>query len=253
MPPTPSAETSLRDAPWWLAVWPAAIIYPALLLMIFVYRHGYNVMVRKEGGIEVVTVVALLVGVGFGVALLSNKSYRAALPARWLVVWFALVTLASFVIAGEEISWGQHLGFWGHEDVPDWLAEVNDQQETNLHNIGNVMDMGVTNIFVLTTFIGFVAIPLIRRWLGEPEPTPDLAAYWFWPTSVGLVAALGVLVIPVPKQIVDTLTGDHPQVMRHSEIHECYIALLLMTYLASAWFRLRAAQAAAPCMDPARA
>lgn len=37
-----------------------------------------------------------------------------------------------FWAAGEEISWGQHiLG----TVTPDWLAKINGQQETNLHNI----------------------------------------------------------------------------------------------------------------------
>lgn len=246
MPSMTSSSNPLRDAPRVLFVWPAALIYPALLLMIVVYRQGYNVMVRKEGGIETLSVIELLIGVGFGLALLLNKRYRALLPARWLVVWFGLITLACFVLAGEEISWGQHLGLWGHEDIPPWLAEVNDQQETNFHNMANALDVGPTNLVVLCTFLGFIAIPLIRKWRGEPEPTPELAAYWFWPTAVGLVAAFGVLIIPWPKRIAEAILGDDPQVLRHSEIHECYIALLLMTYLASAWFRLRDAAKQTP-------
>lgn len=237
MPPVHPAS-SLRDAPAWLVVVPAALIYPAMLLMVVFYRDGYNMMIRKEGGVETISVIELLIGVGFGVALLTNRKFRKVLPSRWLVYWFVLITLASVVLAGEEISWGQHLGLWSQEQVPSWLSEVNDQQETNFHNIGNVLDVGPTNLMVVCTFLGFFLIPWIRRRRGEPEPTPQEAAYWFWPTKVGLIAALGVLVIPWPKRIAEAILGDDPQVLRHSEIHECYIALLLMTYLASVWFRL---------------
>lgn len=44
----------------------------------------------------------------------------------------ALMGLVFFWAAGEEISWGQH--FFGTE-TPDWLAAINGQNETNLHNI----------------------------------------------------------------------------------------------------------------------
>ncbi len=39
--------------------------------------------------------------------------------------------LGSLYIAGEEMSWGQHFFHW---NTPEYWAEVNRQQETNLHN-----------------------------------------------------------------------------------------------------------------------
>ena len=43
-----------------------------------------------------------------------------------------MLAVASFVLAWEEISWGQRiLGF----ETPDEIEQINAQQETNLHNM----------------------------------------------------------------------------------------------------------------------
>ena len=47
---------------------------------------------------------------------------------------FAGLGLASFVICGEELSWGQWIFGW---ETPEDLAEINLQDETNLHNLVN--------------------------------------------------------------------------------------------------------------------
>jgi hypothetical protein len=54
-------------------------------------------------------------------------------------------------------------------------------------------------------------------------------------------AALGVLLIPFPGRVYEWVTGaEAPQTLRHSEIHECYIALLMAGYAASVHHRARA-------------
>lgn len=59
---------------------------------------------------------------------------RRALGAgrRDLAIPFFLVALGAFVVAGEEISWGQRIvGLV----TPDALKDINHQGETNIHNI----------------------------------------------------------------------------------------------------------------------
>ena len=53
---------------------------------------------------------------------------------RGVAVLWAIVALGAFVIAGEEIAWGQRL--FGLE-TPDALARVNRQGEITVHNIGS--------------------------------------------------------------------------------------------------------------------
>ena len=224
-------------------------VYPVMILSIFVYYDFWLFMKSKEGGVEWLAIGCLLIGAVFGARLLLR--YRSLLPAKWLVVWFALGTLGMVFLAGEEMSWGQHLGLWSGEDLPDSFQEINDQNETNIHNIvgfGNTIDRGSTNAVVIGTFFAFIILPLIQRMRGKLMPYSD-PGYWFWPTKACFWAGMGVVIIMFPKRIYEAITGETGSFdWRHSEIHEFYIAMLMLTYMVSAHARLRdyASKQAAP-------
>jgi len=233
-------EPGLPEPGWLLTrLFPIAV-YPVLIASIFLYYDFWYFMKNKEGGIEWLGVICLLVGAWYGARMLMG--YRSALPRKWLVWWFGLASVGMVVLAGEEMSWGQHLGLWDREDVPEAFREINDQNETNIHNIvgiGNTIDRGTTNLVVIGTFFAFVILPIIQRSKGKLMP-PEDPGYWFWPTRAGFWAGIGVLVIPFPKRIYEWTTGETGSFdWRHSEIHEFYIALLMMTYMISAHHRLR--------------
>jgi len=233
----PTHQPGFNDLPRWLWLLGPAAIYPLLVVAIFVYRPFFNIMTAKESGIEWLSVLVLLIGVGFGIHLLVR--YRRRLPSRYLIYWLALITVGMFFLAGEEMSWGQHLNFWTGDDLPETWQEINDQRETNVHNLTNALDQGPTNLVVISVFVAFVLNPLYLKRKGQTMPPSD-PGYWFWPTHVGQAAAWGVLIIPFPKRIYEWTTGQEASVAwRHSEIHEFYIALLLMLYTLSIWQRLR--------------
>lgn len=62
-------------------------------------------------------------------AMLGWLAIREDNWGRWA---FALAGFAAFLIAGEELSWGQWIFHWS---TPESIAAVNLQQETNLHNL----------------------------------------------------------------------------------------------------------------------
>ncbi len=241
-------SAALGDAPWWLGIIPA-VVYPGLMVALFLWPSFYIQMVTKEGGIEWLGFGVLVVGAVVGIWMLATG--LGELPNRWLRVWYVLVVLGVILFAGEEVSWGQHMGFWTTEDLPQPLQKWNDQGESNLHNFSNALDQGPTNLVVLGTLVGYVIIPLVLRHRRETMGV-DNPGYWFWPTRVGLIAAVGVLLIPWPKRLYEWTTGlDGPQALRHSEIHEFYVAVMMTTYLISAHYRLRALKAASAAGDPA--
>ncbi len=86
------------------------------------------------GIVELATPAVLLVAIAAGGAALR---YRGRFPGAWLNLWVPLVTLACFYFAGEELSWGQHLFGWA---TPEYWNTINDQGETNLHNISSWFD-----------------------------------------------------------------------------------------------------------------
>jgi hypothetical protein len=72
-------------------------------------------------------------------------------------IWFVLVLAAfCFVIAMEEISWGQRV--FGYRP-PDYFLKNNHQQEINLHN---VLDTDTRKLGVYATVLGFgVVLPVV--------------------------------------------------------------------------------------------
>lgn len=234
----PTHATGYPSAPRWLTVFVPAIVYPVAVVSAFAAPPLYSILQRKEGLIEYLAVAFLLFGIVYGVLLLAK--HRHAFPKKWLVAWFAIATLGMIVFAGEEISWGQHLSLFQEEDIPESIRNINDQDELNLHNITNALDQGPTNAIVLGTFFAFVILPIIQRVKKETMGI-DNPGYWFWPTRAGLIAAIGVLIIPFPKRIYEWTTGEvGPDTLRHSEFHEFYIALLMTIYMVDAYRRAKA-------------
>ena len=87
----------------------------------------FSVLHQPEGIMEVMTAL-LLIGSGLVTVFLTAKYQETD---RWRVLGVGLV----FVFLGmEEISWGQHLFGW---QTPEAFAVLNDQSETNLHNLNN--------------------------------------------------------------------------------------------------------------------
>jgi len=190
---------------------------------------------NKEGFTEWATVAVLLPGLWAGVGIWRR---RRTLPRRWVAAWLGIVTLAALYFAGEEISWGQHLSGWA---TPDFLARINHQGETNLHNLKG---MGIFDnvpryaIWAWALVAGVVVPWRVRR--GRLHLTAGSAADWFWPTWCCFWTALIAVLIRVPDRI-DKLTGKQLAIFRDlrlSEPQEFYFALLLAIYLLSVRARL---------------
>ncbi len=203
---------------------------------------GYVFVVGFEseiGLIENGTVVLFLIGTGFGLAALRR---RALLPNPLLGWWILGLSALGFLAAGEECSWGQVYFNWS---TPNWLAEVNNQQETNLHNISGWFDQKPRFLFSLWVLAAGLVWPVIA-WRKGGHPPPSDWRGWFWPVgAVLLPSTLLAIATRLPGDI-DKMSGGaitHLLTVRYSEVQEVYFALFLVLYLASIHRRL-AAQAA---------
>jgi len=91
----------------------------------FFKLDGEDGVVELAGAFLLLLTSVMLIWCGFK----SKKNIQTPRYQSWV---FFFVGLVFFWAAGEEISWGQHM--FGHV-TPEWLAKINGQQETNLHNI----------------------------------------------------------------------------------------------------------------------
>jgi len=214
---------------------------PPLLLgaQLAVRAHDQDAYLRwvegEQGVIENLTVAFLAGAVAAGVLALRG---RARLPRPRLAGWLLALTVGCVYFAGEEVSWGQHWFGW---ETPEAIERVNDQRETNLHNISSWLDQKPRLLLELWVLVGGVAVALRRR-LGAAayDERSDWRA-WFWPTWVAFPAALLAIGVRLPERVADLLGWEWGTVViRYSEAQELFFALFLLLYMLSIQARLRA-------------
>lgn len=204
------------------------------------WRRGYWWVVAEDLLAELLTVAAYAVTAVLA-AVVARRLHRRGL--RLESGLYVLVALGAFVIAGEELSWGQRqLGFAG----PQALVERNLQGEANVHNVlgrysaGGVVFDALHMLYMVLGLYGAVLgrrlVPYVPRlgrrpWLFAPQA--DLApwfgaclAYYVWFDYLNpvLVALFG------PGVDVERLTG--PKLQESAELALAVGVLLFVARLA---------------------
>jgi hypothetical protein len=168
---------------WALAVGP--LVFAAVVAGTALYRPLYRVFVEEDGIVEWAQIAALIALVVVGLLVAARLWHR---HERSFAGLFVIAALAAFFIAGEEISWGQRLLGWA---TPEDLAALNRQGETNIHNVGSVLQFMNLAMFLVT--VAAAILPLGWRW-GAGDRKRDIGASIFVPplflaTSFGLAGA----------------------------------------------------------------
>ena len=182
-------------------------------------------MYSESGVIEWLTVLFLIVAIA---ALAMSLREASRLDVR-VFVWVILLLLGAVYFCGEEISWGQWVFRWS---TPDAWRVLNDQQETNLHNlrgIGFLMDQFPRLGLSLAAFIGGICVPLYR-FVRDVRPPPVTQWQGWWPTMACLpAAALALLVRPV-ETLAHSAAAPPWMQAGSGELKECLLALFIMIY-----------------------
>ncbi|MFK7956596.1 MAG: hypothetical protein AB8B96_10900 [Lysobacterales bacterium] len=208
----------------WLLPWLilASVIAARIALPVEEFRAR---LMGELGPIELGTVVILAIAIGVGLHLLRQPNHNGLQK-----VWFVMVVLGCVYFAGEEMSWGQHLVGWS---TPDSIAELNDQQETNLHNMSSWLDQKPR--LALELWMVFGALLAIYRWLAGPSL--PLREPWIWalPGLSCASAGVAVLLSRLPERLGDIVPAlaAAPFDIRLAEVQELLIGVHLLSYL---WF-----------------
>ena len=202
----------------------------AVILLPFVWFGivGNKRMLMGEGGIvENLTVLFLLIAIL--VCVVALKKTKSMPQANFLRLWLVLLILGSTYFALEEISYGQHLFGWSANET--W-KELNDQDETNLHNIHWAFDQLPRNLLTLGILVGGVIMPLYRHFR-KIELVETDRLYWQWPTMD--CVTIGVMVILI-RPILSVVDIDF---INTGETKENLFALFILLYCVSLNCRLR--------------
>ncbi len=170
-----------RNVAWFLLI--ASFVGAAGIAATVVSRPLYHFLVDEDHVIEWTQFFVILAA---SVVFLATGIRAARGGRKRLGVLFVLVAAAAFVVAGEEISWGQRiLGF----ATPEALGNLNHQDETNIHNIG-IIQRAFNAAELAVGLLGF-ALPML--WLADNQRR---SLSWIDPILVPPLATVSLFFLP---------------------------------------------------------
>lgn len=162
---------------------------------------------------------------------LEQGEFKRINIEKYLMIIFSL---AMFIIAMEEISWGQHIFKW---NTPAAIKEINLQDETNIHNLifihGNAYHH---KAFILIGLYGalshFVSIYFNNNLFQNLIIVDKKLSYYFLPTALfyayfDWINPFGFFVIQNHQELFETLLAmgflllaidNHIKIKNHIEI-----------------------------------
>ncbi|HEX4891518.1 MAG TPA: hypothetical protein VFW37_14255 [Alphaproteobacteria bacterium] len=226
--------------PEWLG-----LIAPPLILFIFYLARYVNLdfylnwMEGERGIIENLGPLLLLPAIYCGIASLR---YRKAFPQSWISLWFLLHAIGAFYFAGEEISWGQHFFNW---QTPETISSLNDQNETNLHNMSSWLDQKPRILLWVWALTGGFFAPLLIMIGLLKTGGPEDWRYWVIPPRICMMSGLLVGSVRLPEYLSFYMgvTPPFPFDIRASELQELFLTMFLSFYLVSVYRRVAAQSA----------
>jgi hypothetical protein len=234
-PYRPFTDPGWNEAWWWIGI-------PILITFFVVAAYQFDaefydswVIPEGYGILEMSHFLMPMAGFIIALRLLALPFVRAR------PLTFAVTLLGAFsclYIAGEEMSWGQHFFHW---NTPEYWAEVNRQEETNLHNTYAVFEKTPRAILQAGIFVGGLLVPL-AAWFDARVRANRLSL--FLPADALVPAAIGVLA----WKLADILAAQRviPEIIgRPSETVETYLYFFILAYLIVFARRIHALEAEA--------
>lgn len=212
-------DQSLNSLLWlWI---PLAIFAGQIVIELFVPNALKGTLHSEGGPHEVLQFTFAALGLIWAIKCLI-KVWPDAHPL--LIAWVIFFCFGCAYIAGEEISWGQHIFYW---DTPEYWAVMNDQQETNLHNISSWLDQKPKLLLLAGVVVGGLIIPFLQK--HKPEILSQKIQIIYPPIILGPTAALTLatkLIDKVDEHLTETIL-----LSRASEVEELYLFYFVMLYL----------------------
>jgi hypothetical protein len=206
----------------------------AVLLAVLAYgapEFYADYMVPEIGVLETIHVLQGALGAVLAGLLMLRVEVRRRL---WLLAWVGLAFAGSAYIAGEEASWGQHIFAW---TTPEQWQALNDQGETNLHNVSSWFDQKPRLLLELGVIIGGLVLPLWRR-RGRVLQSGRLA--YLVPSMLCLPTAAMALLVRLDDVVTENTGIGMLLFHRASEVQELFFYHFVCLYLAMLGRRLRA-------------
>jgi len=137
---------------------PIIISLIILVIRVFIsdWLETYSILIKEDGPIEYSTVIVYLAAL-----IVSVNILRFFKNDKKFFVLFLVFSIGFFLIAMEEISWGQRIFDF---NTPDWFPK-NIQHETNLHNLETLIDFRHASMMSVSMFgtFAWLVFPKIQK------------------------------------------------------------------------------------------
>lgn len=207
------------DPLWWLWL-PLLAMTIQIVLEIFLPGDVLGALHSEWGPHETLQFVVIAIAFLIGLTTLPRIEWKTR---KDLGAWIVLATLCCLYVAGEELSWGQHVFQWG---TPKFWHTVNDQNETNLHNISSWFDQKPRLILLIGIIVGGIVIPILQKYY--PARLPSRFDSFYPPASL-FVPALFCAVPQLVEKLGEAM--EMPVFARVSEVQELYMFYFVALYL----------------------
>ena len=218
-----------RLSPLWWLVLPLALA-AGLSLAAHAAPEVYQRWVVGERGLLELGQLALVLAACL--AALRTLFLPALRTRPLLMAWIGLAALSTLYIAGEEASWGQHFFAW---ETPATWSAINDQGETNLHNISSWLDQKPRVLLEAGVILGGIVIPLAALWRPRIRRLPGAVIL---PPLHCLPAAALAEFARFSERILESLDIQVYPFHRPSEVQELFFYLFTLLYLITLYRRL---------------
>ena len=221
----PHDTYSLKPVWWFWFPWALAVVVAVLNAVLPPEQRQF--LYVENGLLESLQALVAFAAAGVGLACLRHCG-----GDKLLFAWVMIAVLGSLYIGLEEISYGQHLLKW---NTPELWAQLNDQNETNLHNTSHWLDQKPRQLLTIGVIVGGIVIPLLRKYRPKLLPErfaviyPEAALFW-----VSTLVVLSRLSKTIHKAGIVTIYD------RAAEVNEFYVYYFVLLYLVMLRTKLRA-------------
>ena len=224
-------------------------IFPILITLIFFIVKFLNInlfityFIGEKGIIENGTVLFLFFAIITAFSVLNKLKKKINLKTLFFFIIFFLIGLIYFT--GEEISWGQQ---WFNWETNNFFKKINDQSETNFHNISSWFDQKPRALLTFFVIFGGIFCPFFNK---KNFLNSNKLTVWLYPTIYCFPTSLICLFYYLLDNSYKFLCHGTPGIdikckyipnllyFRTSEILELYISFFLLIYILSINLRLK--------------
>jgi disulfide bond formation protein DsbB len=210
-----------NEAWWWLGIPALVAVFVVASYAIDPGWHRHWVTREGPGVLETAQFIVMVIGFALAVQLLFDPFVRR----RPVVLAVTIISAISCLyIAGEEVSWGQHIFFW---QDPSLLSEVNDEGELSIHNMNKAFERTPRTLLELGVLFGGLVVPALCAF--APRLRQSRVAL-FLPSAALVPTALFMLGFKIDGTL-SKVTGMNFLAARPSEAVEFYLYFFILAYL----------------------